>query len=94
MIREGASEKDAKKSAFSELMPKYRKLLIGKFLNRMMWVVALKDDHVYTVLKSSVRRLVDEEDFELEEAWKYAIQKRKFLFDKLFKAYKLPEVDQ
>jgi len=95
LLAEGdMSEKEARKKAFEELLPKYRKQLTDKYLFRVLWFDSMKDDPIHVAIKRTLRRLVEEDDYEREEAWKYATNKRKYLFDKLFKAYDLPDLHE
>lgn len=48
---------------------------------------------IFKAIKDSVKRLMDEEDYGLDEAWKYSTSKRKYLFDDLLKQYNPPTID-
>lgn len=83
----------ARAAAFKQLRSLYRKAITKYFIEKMLWYQLIKHDSIFKVIKESVTRLVEEEDYELEEAWKYAASKRKYLFDDLLKQYLPPEVD-
>jgi len=87
----GISEKEARKRVFKELLPKYRKHLLDKYLSRILWCDSLRKDTVHKAIRRVARRLREEDDYDSEESWKYATNKRKYLFDKLFKQYEPPE---
>ena len=59
-----------------------------------MWFESIKNDPIHTAIKATARRLKNEDDFESEESWKYAVKKRKFLFDKLLKEYNPPKLSE
>ena len=80
----------ARSLAFKLLQSLYRKADISRFVEKMLWHKLIKHDQA---LKESVKRLVGEEDYDLEEAWKYASSKWKYLFENLFKQYLPPEVN-
>ena len=50
--------------------------VISRLVEKMLWYKSIKHDHLFQAIKESVKRLVGEEDYELEEAWKYASSKR------------------
>ena len=84
------SEKQARKKAFNELLPKYRKLLIDKYLLKVLWFDSVRKDPIHTAIRRTAKQLKEEDDFESEESWKYATKKRKYLFDKVLKEYSPP----
>ena len=86
------SEKNARTKTFEELLPKYRKKLIDTYLYRVLWLESLENDPIHAAIEKMVQRLVAEYDYEREEAWKYATNKRRYLFDKLFNDYQCPKV--
>ena len=84
------SEKEARKRVFKELLPKYRKYLLDKYLLRVLWYESMRNDAVHKAIRREAKRLREEEDYDGEESWKYATKKRKYLFDKVFKQYEPP----
>ena len=60
----------------------------------MLWYKSIKHDRIFQAIKESVKRLVEEEDYDLEEAWKYAASKRKYLFEGLLKQPLPPTVEE
>ena len=87
------SDKEARAEAFKELLPKYRKLIMNKYLSKVLWFDSIRKDPVHLAIKETAKRLKEEDDFESEESWKYAVSKRKYLFDKLIKQYNPPELN-
>ena len=59
----------------------------------MLWYKSIKHDRIFQAIKESVKRLV-EEDYDLDEAWKYAASKWKYLFEGLLKQYLPPTVEE
>ena len=93
MDSENMDQQAACSLAFKQLQSLYRKVVISRFVEKMLWYKLIKHDRVFQALKESVKQLVGEEDYDLEEAWKYASSKRKYLFENLFKQYLPPEVN-
>ena len=50
----------------------------------------MRKDSVFQSMKTTVSDLKLLDDYDNEEAWKFAINKRKFLFDRIFKEYDPP----
>ena len=93
MDSENMDQRAAHSLAFKLLWSLYRKAVISRFVEKMLWHKLIKHDRVFQALKETVKRLVGEEDYDLEEAWKYASSKRKYLFENLFTQYLPPEVN-
>ena len=49
-------------------------------------------DPIFKTVKRTVSDLIDIDDYDGEEAWKSAVNKRKFLLDIVLKEYEPPEV--
>ena len=67
--------------------------MISHFEEKMLWYKSIKHGRFFQAIKESVKRLVGEEYYDLEEAWKYASSKCKNLFENLLKQYLPPEID-
>lgn len=93
LIDEGENEEEAREEAYSNMLPLFRKDIMGRYLERMVWYDEIKKDPVHRKIKSTVKRLIEEEDYDQIEALKYAVKKRKFLFDDILQSYDPPEVD-
>ena len=87
-----SNEKQAREKAFNELLPKYRKLIIEKYLYRVLWFDLVRKDPIHSAIKRTAKQLKEDDGFESEESWKYAANKRKYLFDKVLKEYNPPEL--
>ena len=79
----GFSEIDAKKQAFSEILPDLRKKLGNIYLDRLKCMTQMKRDPVHRKIMKTKDAFVDEDDFEPDEALTAAIKKRKFLLERL-----------
>ena len=79
----GFSEIDAKKQAFSEILPDLRKKLGNIYLDRLKWMTQMKRDPVHRKIMKTKDAFVDKDDFDPDEALTAAIKKRKFLLERL-----------
>lgn len=93
MDSENLDQRAARSLAFKQLRSLYRKAVINHFVEKMLWYKSIKHDRIFQATKESVKRLVEEEDYDLDEAWKYAASKRKYLFEGLLKKYLPPTVE-
>ena len=75
----GFSEIDAKKQAFSEILPELRKELGNIYLARLQWMSEMKRDPVHRKIMKTKDAFVDEDEFDPDEALAVAVKKRKFL---------------
>ena len=90
MDSENLDQRAARSLAFKQLRWLFQKAVINHFLEKMLWYTSIKHDRIFQAIKESVKRLVEEEDYDLDEAWKYAALKRKYLFEGLLKQYLPP----
>ncbi|KAL4236047.1 hypothetical protein ACF0H5_004433 [Mactra antiquata] len=88
------SDEEAREDAFEDMRSVYRTAMMNSFGSKLLWLQAMKRDPIYKSIKKTFNRLVEIEDFDNEEALKYAILKRKFLFDKVLDAYDLPDLSE
>ena len=82
---DGISEIDAKTQAFSEILPKLRKELGNVYSDRLEWMAQMKNDPVHKKIMETRKRLIEDDSFDKEEALTAAINKRKFLLERLLK---------
>ena len=94
MDSENLDKRSARSLAFKQLRSLYRKTVINHFFEKMLWYKSIKHNRIFQAIKESVKRLVEEEDYDLDEAWKYAASKRKYLFEGLLKQYLPPTVEE
>lgn len=77
------SEREAMTRVYENMKNVYRKTLMAALFEKVTWYLVMKNDPIYRAIKETAQTLRDEENYEDEESWKYAIHKRKFLLDKL-----------
>ena len=65
---DGFSEIDAKKQAFSEILPELRKELGNVYLDRLQWMSQMKRDPVHRKIMKTRDAFVDEDNFDPDEA--------------------------
>ena len=79
----GFSEIDAKKQAFSEILPELRKELGNIYLVRLQWMSEMKRNPVHRKIMKTKDAFVDEDEFDPDEALAAAVRKRKFLLERM-----------
>ena len=84
---EGLSNEDACVAAYKDMAPVYRKEISDRYLAKVLWYKSMSRDPIHRKIRNTARRLRDEEEYDDEESWKYAVQKRKFLMDDVLKDY-------
>ena len=76
------------------MLPTYRKALANIFVNEILWFSAMKKDSIYLSVKNTPADLKLLDDYDNDEVWKCAANKRKFSFDRILKKYELPEMTE
>lgn len=92
METEGVTVGIARKRAFQDMKGRYRKTMASVFTDTILWFNAIRKDPIYRAIKKTASDLKMMDDYDSEEAWKYATSKRKYLFEKILKRYQPPEV--
>ena len=90
-LEKGASQDIAAAKAMSDLLPAYRKKLRGVYLHYLKWYRCLKQDPIHRQVIKTLRKFMDEDDMDYEEASEAAVNKQKFLLNSLFKEAKVPK---
>ena len=72
MDSENMDQRAVRSLAFKQLRSLYQTAFISHFVEKILWYKSIKHDRLFQAIKESVKRLVGEEDYDLEEAWKYA----------------------
>ena len=85
-------EAEARKLVYRNILHIYRKVLTNHFVDKVLWFPSMKRDPIFKTVKRTASGLIDLDDYDGEEAWKSAVNKRKFLFDRVLKEYEPPEV--
>ena len=91
LINTGLDEQSAKDKAFSNMLPKLQKELENIYMERLVWMRQLKKDPVHKKIMHTKDALVENDDFNPEEALEAAVDKRKFLIRRLLKGYDFDE---
>ena len=86
LINTGLDEQSTKYKAFSNMLPKLQKELENIYMERLVWMRQLKKDPVHKKIMHTKDALVENADFDPEEALEAAVDKRKFLIRRLIKA--------
>ena len=74
------------------MRPVYSKTAMTILGEKLEWFSAMKRDPIYKAIRNTASKLEDE-DYNKDEALKYAIHKRRFLFEKKLKRYEAPEME-
>ena len=72
---------EAEEVTFDKLEPRYRAEAIGQYKAFLKLSKALKKDPLHKKITDTAKRLRDEDDFDEDDALKYAIKKRRYLLD-------------
>jgi hypothetical protein len=73
-------EQSAKDKAYSNIRSKLRKELENIYMERVLWMRQLKKDPVHKKIMHTKDALMENDDFDSEEALEAAVDKRKFLY--------------
>ena len=91
LSQSGLEEETAGETAPSNILPELQKKLESIYLQRLQWIQQLKKDHVHKKMMQTKDALVNDDDFDPEEAMKAAVNKRKFLIKRRLKDYSFTE---
>ena len=89
----GKSQHYAENAAFNALLPASRKKLRRTYLERLKWTHHIKHDAIHRKVMKTLRRFIEEDDMDFDEAAESAVPKRKFLLNRLMKKRLLPDDD-
>ena len=82
-ITQGLQKDDAELQASTLLFPAYRRMLRIFYLQYLKWYHALKPDQVRKKVMTTLRRFMDDDEMDFTEAAEAAINKRKYLLNRL-----------
>ena len=88
---DGDSENVARVKAENALLPVYRKELRKVLLENLQWMRAMKKDPTFKKVMETQKELKDTEGFDWLESTELAIDKRKFLLNRLYQKQPLPQ---
>ena len=86
LTQSGLDEETAGETAYSNILPELQKELQSIYLQRLQWIQQLKKDPVHKKIMQTKNALVNDDDFDPEEAMEAAV-KRKFLIKRRLKDY-------
>ena len=86
----GKSQTYADNAAFNALLPVWRGRLRKSYLERLKWIHRIILDTVHRKVMKTLRRFIDEDDMDFDEAAESAVEKRKFLLNRVVKEKLLP----
>ena len=81
-------------AAFNTLLPVSRRNLRKTYLERLKWTHRIKFDAIHRKVMKNLRRFIDEDDMDFDEASESAVEKRKFLLNGVMKKKPLPDDDK
>ena len=87
----GDSENVARSKAVNALVPVYRKELRKVLLENLQWMRAMKKDPTFKKVMETQKELKDTEGFDWLESTELAIDKRKFLLNRLYEKQPIPQ---
>ena len=88
---DGDSENVARVKAENALLPVYRKELRKVLLENLQWMRAMKKDPTFKKVMETQKELKDTEGFDWLESTVLAIDKRKFLLNRLYQQQPIPQ---
>ena len=86
----GKSQTYAKNAAFNALLPVWRGRLRKTYFERLKWIHHIKLDTVHCKVMKTLRRFIDEDNMDFDEAKESAVEKQKFLLNRAVKEKLLP----
>ena len=79
----GKSQHYAENASFNALLPVSRRRLRRTYLQRLKWTHHIKHDAIHHKVMKTLRRFIEEDDMDFDEAAESAVAKRKFLLNRL-----------
>ena len=81
---------EAEEVAFDKLEPRYRAEVIDRYQSFLKVSKAMKKDPLHKKITATAKRLRDDDEFDEDEALRYAIKKRRYLLDGKLEEYDPP----
>jgi len=89
-LDKGKSQNYAENAAFNALLPVSRRRLRRTYLERLKWTHRIKLDAIHRKVMKTLRRFIKEDDMDFDEAAESAVEKQKFLPNRVMKKKLLP----
>ena len=86
----GKSQAYAEDAAFNTLLPVSRRLR-KTYLERLKWTHCIKLDAIHRKVMRTLRYFIEEDDMDFDEAVESAVEKRKFLLNRVMQNKLLPD---
>ena len=83
-IHSGMSENEAKNKAFRQILPAVQKEARKVYLENLQWIRQLRKDPIHKKVMQTKQNFIDDDGFDSKEAIDAAVQKRKYLLNKIF----------
>ena len=93
-MAEGTSEAEAIDMAMRDMLRKDRIIFLDQYQELLLTLEGLKKSPKHRKIRKIIKDLSEDEDYDKEEAIKYALEKRKFLFDDLFNKVQYEDSDE
>ena len=81
---------EAEEVTFNKLEPRYRAEVIDRYKRFLKVSKAMKKDPLHKKITATAKRLRDDDEFDEDEALRYAIKKRRYLLDGKLEEYDPP----
>ena len=82
-LERGKSQTYAENAGFNALLPVWRGRLRRTYLERLKWIPRIKNDRVHRKVMKTLRRFIEEDDMDFDEAAESTVEKRKFLLNRI-----------
>ena len=89
----GKTQDYIESAALNALLPVSRRRLRRTYLERLKWTHRIKSDAIHRKVMKALRRFIEEDDMDFDEAAESAAAKWKFLLNRLMKKKLLPNDD-
>ena len=76
---QGMTADEAHQEAYQHVLPKLRRNTMSNYVQKIVDAAKLHKDPVHKKIMSTKRKLQEDDDYEAQEAIKYAVKKRKYL---------------
>ena len=73
---------DAHQIAYKHILPNLRRNIATNYMKKILEHTKLRQDPIHRQILKTKRKLQEDDDYESEEAMKYAVKKRKYLISK------------
>ena len=90
-LDKGKTQDYAEIAAFNALWPVSKRRLRRTYLELLKWTRCIKFDEIHRKVRKTLRRFIEEDDMDFDEAAASAVAKRKFLINRVMKKKPLPD---